>query len=260
MSSNTLFGSNSQYREKATIWRIFSLLPLYAALAGGRVWRWFAVNIPMDLGTGGVFTSDIDIIARLHDFPKSQEWLYRTWEVKVSLLCKDGSARSLKVGKLNRTVTQLRTYREFGAPDVSLLDVYICEAGFMSRNAFPPPVLRSSILKKVSELNRSRFGYQLLPFEHGQDTDGDVGLLAIPNENNPVQTTFNLLPSVADGPRQPFSRLADRINEFFEKCGDRPRKHSDQIVFCKACRQLQLICMKDQYECPACHSDLVAQS
>src|SRR5207244_10776291 len=71
--SLTLFESESQYREKATIWRVFSLLPLYGALARGRIWRWFAINIPMDLETGGRFTSDIDILARLSDFPRFSE-------------------------------------------------------------------------------------------------------------------------------------------------------------------------------------------
>jgi hypothetical protein len=59
----TLFDSNSQYREKAAIWKIVSLLPLRAGLSAGRVWRWFAINIPMDLGADGRFTSDIDILA-----------------------------------------------------------------------------------------------------------------------------------------------------------------------------------------------------
>jgi hypothetical protein len=31
----------------------------------GHVFRWFALNIPMDLGTAGSFTSDMDIIACL---------------------------------------------------------------------------------------------------------------------------------------------------------------------------------------------------
>jgi hypothetical protein len=74
----------------------------FRTLAEGRVWKWFAINIPMDLGTGGAFTSDIDVIARLHDFPRSQEWLYKTWEVKVSLLCKDGSALSLQSREIEK--------------------------------------------------------------------------------------------------------------------------------------------------------------
>ncbi len=46
-----LFDVNPQYREKATILRVFSLLPLYSSLLAGCVCRWFAINIPMDLGT-----------------------------------------------------------------------------------------------------------------------------------------------------------------------------------------------------------------
>lgn len=224
------------------------------------MWRWFAINIPMDLGTGGSFTSDVDIIARLHDHPRSQEWFYRTWEVKVSLLCKDGSARSLKIGKMNRTMTQLKAYREFGSPDVCLLDVYLCEAGFMGQNTFPPSVLKETISTKLAELSRERFGYQLLPFEHGKVGEGDVGLFAITSEGNPLQTTFNLLPAVTTGSRHPFSRLVDDLDKFFEGIEGRPGKHFNQIVFCRECRRLQLIRMKDEHKCPTCESDLVIQS
>ncbi len=255
----TLFESASQYREKAAIWRIFSLLPLFGPLAGGRVWRWFAVNIPMDMGSGGLFTSDIDIIARLHDLPQSKAWLYRTWEVKVSLLCKDGSARSLKVGKFKRTLTQLNAYRDFGSPAVSLLEVYVCESGFMKQHAFPPPMLHRSLMAKIADLRAKQFGYQLLPFEHEQRGDDDVGLFAIPKRWNPLETTFNLLPPQISSPAQPFSRLADRLNEFFEQ-NKNPQKHRKQIVFCKACRQMQLIRMKDEHGCPNCNDDLICQS
>jgi len=257
----TLFDSESQYREKATIWRVFSLLPLYGNLAGGRIWRWFAVNIPMDLGTGGQFTSDIDILARLYDFPRSEEWIYRTWEVKVSLLYKDGTARSLKFGKIRRTVNQLRAYRDFGSPDVSLLDIYLCESGFMSHNVFPPASIRDTIIAKIAELSKDGFGYQLLPFEHGKEGEVDVGLLAMgPNEMNPLQTTFNILSAPELGPRDPFARLVLRIDEFFERSGDPSHNVMKQIVFCRSCRTLQLVKMKDEHRCPSCGDDLILQS
>lgn len=258
----TLFESESQYRERATIWRVFSLSPLYTALAAGHIWRWFAINIPMDLGTGGEFTSDIDILARLYDFPHSKEWFYRTWEVKVSLLCKDGTARSLKSGKIARTMTQLRAYREFGSPDVSLLDIYICEAGFMRQNVFPPSSLKDTITVKIAELRQDRFGYQLLPFEHDRDGDVDVGLSAImPNPINPLQTTFNILPAFPFQPRDPFTRLVHRIDQFFEQIPERSRSYiKNQIVFCRNCRRLQYISMRDVYICPCCQSNLITQS
>jgi hypothetical protein len=114
----TLFETPSQFREKAAICRIFELLPLQSPLAEGHVFRWFALNIPMDLGTGGSFTSDMDIIACLCPLPKyvsgpsypphSDGYIYKTWEVKVSLLAKDGTPRSLKSGKTASTIRQLK--------------------------------------------------------------------------------------------------------------------------------------------------------
>jgi hypothetical protein len=230
-------------------------------LAEGRIWRWFAVNIPMDLGTGtgGTFTRDIDIIAKLHDFPRSKDWLYRTWEVKVNLLCKDGSARSIKIGKLKKMMAQLKDYKAFGAPSISLLDIYLCEAGFMVRNSFPPPALNRSIKAKLPELNRNRFGYQLLPFEHGVDENGDFGLLTMRPARNSFNSSFTLLRAASSSPRQPFLQLADAIDKFFDS-QNHSRKSFEQIVFCRNCRRLQLISMKNSYECPTCQSDLIIQS
>jgi hypothetical protein len=224
------------------------------------MWRWFAINIPMDLGTGREFTSDIDILACLSDFPRSREWIYRTWEVKVSLLREDGTARSLKSGKIERTITQLETYREFGSPDVSLLDIYICEAGFMRKNLFPPPSLRNAITAKVAELSKSGFGYQLLPFEHGKDRDGDFGLFAISPTRDPLRITFDVLPASPFRPRDPFARLADRIDQFFEQLPEQLHSIKKQIVFCRECRGLQFISMREEYTCPNCQSNLILQS
>lgn len=254
----TLFKSESQYRETAAIWRIFSLLPLYGRLSNGRMFRWFAMNIPMDLGTGGTFTSDIDIIALLSNYPHSREWIAKTWEVKISLLCKDGSVRSLKAGKIERTIKQLTAYRGFGSPDVSLLDVYVCEAGFSGSNNFPPQSFDTSLHAKLPELRRHGFGYQQLPFEHGKDLDTDVGLLAFSHQLNPFRTTFGILPAIPSQSRDGFSRLVDRIDTFFKKAPDRDKYFNCQVIFCKRCRQLQLIRMKDEQVCPTCGSNLVA--
>ena len=258
----TLFETDSLYREKAVIWRIFSLLPLCAPLAGGSIWKWFAINIPMDLGTGvgGTFTSDIDILACLSDFPRSRDTVYKTWEVKVSLLCKDGSARSLKAGKTKRTLTQLNAYRNYGAPSVTLLQVYLSESGFMGSHQFPTPAVHEIIISKIVSLYQERFGYQLLPFEHGRDEDGDVGLFAMPNPRAVLRTTIDLLIAPQEVPKDPFLRLTNRLNEFFQSVGDRPHKHRLQITFCRACRSLQLVDMKSEFHCPSCKDDLIMQS
>jgi hypothetical protein len=111
----TLFDSNPQYRERATLFRVFSLLPLFSSLLSGCVCRWFAVNIRMDLVTNDGYAGDIDIIACLNRWPnnlspwpnnqspwpsdtRKQRSFCRTWEVKVAKLHENGEARSLKGG------------------------------------------------------------------------------------------------------------------------------------------------------------------
>lgn len=267
----TLFESPSQFREKAAICRIFELLPLQAPLAEGHVFPWFALNIPMDLGTGGIFTSDIDVIACLRPWPNSVRTypahsdgrIYMTWEVKVSLLCKDGTARSLKTGKTARTIKQLRAYRGFGCCNVSLLDVYICEAGFMNRYSFPPAPARQAILAKLPNLKNEGFGYQVLPFEHEKDGDIDVGLRAfdIPTWYGVPSSNFKLLPAVQNTPVDGFARLVGRLSECYEQAlkGMARPKGFVCIVFCRLCRQLSLRPMKDASLCGVCGKDLLFQ-
>ena len=256
----TLFESDSQYRERATLWRIFSLLPLFANLSLGKMWRWFAVNVPMDLGTGGSFTSDVDILAKLSNMPKENSWSYYALEVKVSLLHNDGSASSLKAGKTKRTVTQLEAYRDFGIPVVSLLDVQICETGFFHRiRAFPTKEMLKPIETKFDRLRAAGFGYQLLPFEHQTKDGRDVGLSAISTSDVPPKTWMNLLTPRVTQAKHPFSKWSNTLSEFFESCPDYLRKHFMQIVYCKACRSLQLIDMRMSFECPDCGDDMYYQ-
>jgi hypothetical protein len=254
----TLFDSESQYREKTTQWRVFSLAPLFAGLTGGKSWRWFAVNIPMQLAGDDAFTSDLDIVACLNDFPDSHGWIFRTWEVKVSLLRKDGKASSLKAGKLPKTLNQLRAYRRFGSPAVSLLDAYVCQAGFFSNNPFPPPSIIATIPEKVDALAREGFGYEVLPFEHGEEAGADVGLSAIGNPLNPFYASIPILQRSVTEPTGPFLKLTILLNNFVESgtgLGD-----MRQIVYCRSCRALQRVLMSEEEVCPTCGADLIAQT
>lgn len=155
----TLFEFPSQYREKLAIWRMFGYIPFYGPLAEGHVFRWFAINIPMDLKPGGKFTSDIEMIACLRPIPNTNEQcdldglIYKTWEVKVSLLHENGDFTSLKGGKTRKILNQLQAHRDFGSPDVSLLEVYVLDPNMVHGTFFFPPRL----------LNR-RFARGLLNF------------------------------------------------------------------------------------------------
>ncbi|HVA77651.1 MAG TPA: hypothetical protein VNF27_07125 [Candidatus Binataceae bacterium] len=270
----TLFESPSQFREKAAICRIFETLPLQAPLAEGHIFRWFALNTPMDLGTGGSFTSDMDVIACLLPLPKSVRgrssypphsdgYIYKTWEVKVSLLCRDGTARSLKSGKTANTIKQLRAYRRFGSSNVSLLDVYICETGFMDRNSFPPYPAQQAILAKIPDLKSDGFGYQILPFEHDKDGDVDIGLKTfhVPTWYGSPSTNFMLLPAIQTAPVDGFASLIKRLNSCYEREEKRitTGKGFVCVVFCRSCRQLSLKPMKDASSCGHCGKDLRLQ-
>jgi hypothetical protein len=155
----------------------------------------------------------------------------------------------------------MNAYRQFGAPEVTLLDIYICENGFMSNNPFPPKVLTDVINKKQAELGLEGFGYQLLPFEHGEMQGEDIGLIAMPSISGMLQTTFNILPSNNFGLRQPFFRLVESINNFNKQQREKEIKHKNRItVYCKKCQKFQLIDMKSEQDCPNCNENLVAQT
>jgi len=273
----TLFDSDSQYREKAAIFRVFSLLPLFSSLLSGCVCRWFAVNIPMDLGTNGGYAGDIDILTCLKrwpnnlspwpnslspwpsDTPKSGSF-YRTWEVKVAKLHKNGETHSLKRGKTRKILSQPDIHREFGSPNVSLLDVYLCEEGLLGKGeAGFPPCAQQSVYERIPELQSNRYGYQILPFGHDKDKDDDVGLYA-PGRGANMDSALNVLYPAVSQPRQPFTTLAARINSVWEaeKTGG---PFQQMVVFCRVCRSLKVISTKaDEYQCPDCRDDLVVQS
>jgi len=187
--------------------------------------------------------------------------LYKTWEVKVSLLDKTGTPKSLKRGRTEAIVKQLRIHREFGSPDTSLLELYVCEAGFMRQNQFPPSEAFDVIQERVAALRKGLFGYQLLPFEHAKDGDQDVGLLAPYNVFKPLENAIPLLRPNRTPPTGPFLELAKHLDNFAKSQSALSKKRLGfvVIVHCKRCKNLGLISMKDDFVCPRCASYLAAQ-
>ena len=252
----------SQHRESRTIWRIFETLPLFASLAGGRIFRWFAVNIPMDLGTGGgAFTSDIDIIACLREIPPAKSLVFKTWEVKVAVLLANGRVKSLKAGKTPGILKQLRAYRHFGSPHVSLLDVFVCEDGYLAQRAFPPEEVRSALVQKVPELAEEGFGHEILTFEHFLVDGKDVDLKVIGGPP-PLKTTMSLLQARPTHLAEPFARLVRRIDLYFDSVikGESSLAQGWPIVvFCWQCRQLDLVRTKQAFKCSRCGIEFAAE-
>ena len=167
----TLFDVDSQYREKASIFRVFSLLPLRRSLLAGCVCRWFAVNIPLDLGTGGGYEGDIDIIACLKRWPNSlspwpnslSPWppetpksgaFYRTWEVKVAKLYKTGESRSLKARKNPKNIVATRSPPEIRDPRMCRCLTSTCAKRVSSRREMRGLLrtVKESVYPRVPEI------------------------------------------------------------------------------------------------------------
>ncbi len=249
-----LFDADSQHRETNTVSRLVSLLPFWSGLCRGHRFRWFAINIPMRLAGDSEFTGEIDIIAKLQEYPPSKKWFYRAWEVKVALLCADGSAKSLKSGKLDRTLTQLSKYREFGSPQTSLLDVFLCEEGRLeSGNLFPMPVFLT-MRDKQAKLASEQFGFYAAVVEHIKD--GGPGVALRTPHCGCGEIIHQVLHPRASEPGERFITLVETIDAAFDASTavERPLPH---MVFCAECKTLQRIHLRTHQACPSCGARLI---
>jgi hypothetical protein len=149
----SLYDADPNDRERKAIWRVLESLPLRAGLAEGLIWNWYAVNIPMNLVPNLALEGDLDIIGR---FRKGRgatvEFIYRAWEVKVTLLDRLGRPHSLKAGKTASYIRQLKKARAMGCPELSLLELYICESGFWAGNSEIPSAARDVIRERAAAL------------------------------------------------------------------------------------------------------------
>jgi hypothetical protein len=247
-----IFNSPSQSRESLTIWRIFSMLPLNAGLAQGQIYSWYAVNIPMNLVPGTKYTSDIDIMGCFR-VRMSDEKMYRTWEVKVGLISKEGKGKSLKGGKTKDILKQLTAYRNFGSPYVSLLDTYLCEDGLLENNPFPTAEIAPIIKDHFDYAKEHGFGYQLLPFEHSNVDGTDVGIRAFPSPVG-LGTQINLLRPTIQEPSGDFKILTDLLWKF---ANDGNRLGRIVITYCKQCKRLCILKMGAEPVCPYSNHSLL---
>ena len=255
----TLFNSNSQYRENKAIWRMFETKVLTTELSKGYPWKWYAVNIPMDLKNISNTKGDIDLIAHLMEPPLHQNneppSFYRTWEVKVSLLDKEAKALSLKrIGRTEKIIKQMQKTRKYGAPNVSLLELFVLEDGFFSRHNFPPTEVASVMKSRYLELNKNNFGYQVLPFEHEQLGDIDYGLKSLSHTYNPFQSSIRLIEPTSLTIQAPFINLVKQLNDFYGKCKT-PEKYglSERVIsFCKSCKELTMVYPDHSIICSKC--------
>ena len=228
----------------------------------GMIFRWYAANIPMQLVPNSGFEGDIDLIACLRrGRGAAADWIYRTWEAKVALVDNQGRPRSLKGGKTRGLLTQLKTYRRFGCPDISLLELYVCEAGYLASHRFPPEAAANVIRSRMAALAPESFGYHVLPFEHGKDGDDDVGLLVWRPGDPMAPAATPLLGSRRVQPAQPFVALTEHLSRFAEAESLRRQVRLGfcVVTYCCDCRELVLLSMKGRCVCYRCGGDLISR-
>lgn len=259
-----LFQFDPQNRESAAIWRLVRKLPLNFGLADGRIFRWWAINIPLNLLPSSRFYGDIDLmICTLSTPMEPPSIFYKTWEIKLMLVDKSGKPRSLKSNKTEEILNQLRIHREFGSPEVSLLELYLHEAGSKAFKFFPQEGVFVVVEKRAKELQKRLFGYQVLPFGHGKNESGeDFGIFTPQNPFNPRKATVDLLRAARTEAKGAFLELAQYLSAFAESESKRLSRPlgAAVVAYCRVCRELCLIHRKDEVRCYRCFTSFTGRS
>ena len=170
----------------------------------------------------------------------------------------------MKSGKTKDVLKQLRLYRRFGCPTPTLLEMFICEYWFGSRNTFPPEAADQSIREKLAVLSEEQFGYEILPFEFAkegeEDTDSVAFFRPMTMWNPQSPSAIRLLHPARTQPNQPFLNLCKMVNVFVD-LGSQTRRvqgHVRVVVYCTNCKRFILLGSKSNCECYVCGSDMTA--
>jgi hypothetical protein len=128
-----------------------------------------------------------------------------------------GKPHSLKSNKIEGTINQLKIQRQFGSPNVSLLDLYLHEAGSKGFQHFPTKEVFLVVEKRARALQKQFFGYQVLPFAHKKNEQAeDFGIFTLPNPFQPRQAVVSLLKAPRSEARGAFLELAQHLSAFAE--------------------------------------------
>jgi len=211
----------------------------------------------MDLLQTSRFYGDLDLTACLRPHKSESGSLkYLSWEVKLILIDKIGRPRSLKRGKTQDIVKQLKIHRRFGSPEPSLLEMFLCEDSPVSLKHFPSPAVFEVMRNRADALQRGKFGYKILPFQHGRHDDKDFGTFTVQHPFSHLQTISTIVRPMRTPASGAFLELMQVLGEFADS---RKSLGFFVIVFCKDCRHLGSIRMQDDAICPNCGSFLVTQ-
>ena len=250
--ADSLFNTDNEQREKVCSWKIQSNLLLFSGLTNDS-WSWRAVGIPLDLLDKSL-EGDIDLMFAMRhrsqdgDGPARFANMYRGFELKTAKVKKSGEVKSLKDGRFKKTIAQLQKLCDFGLPQVFLLEAFIVEAGFsLASNGTMPTEVRNSVASKRAQIENKDFGYVALAIEQIPGySEAHTGV---------VWPATTVKEAKTNPLRQPFSRLASRVDEFAEKNGAIGGRLV--VTFCYRCRTLTAVVASGPYVCTKCRTSVI---
>lgn len=242
-----LFEATPQNREARAIWKFFRT-PSPWALCND--WcQWFALNIPMSLVDGG-FNGDLDIIVSMPDKVPPTENVgsrYRVFEVKSILVHSDGVSKSIKTGKTEKMLKQLRNLEHFGCPNIFLFEIHILQAGFSQRRPPMPKAMHDALNKRFNTLKETNYGYLLWAHEALIGKDEDYAAM--------WHNLHNLIvPKQEMSPGNPFLKLAEKIKDFHKEVVNIPESNRGLLIisYCPICKKLIPLYTNEEPTCPVC--------
>lgn len=257
-----LFEVSGQERESRAVWRILSN-PLHFAALCNDTWRWFAVDVPLNL-LGGNTAGEIDILVcrpkviktvmvdeadkKIGDIYNFDDLIFRSFEVKSALLSKKGEYRSVRKpasNKFRRTIGQLKQLLNFGCGLVWLLEIYIIESTNDSPR-FSTEVVEYA-REKSDKLKAIGAGYIIFQIQYRTDVaELQGGIL------HPPRSVLYPTPKEIGGS---FTALTKYLDDFYRteiaknKLGGLP----PVISYCKQCRELSLVPGTGGVSCKKCN-------
>lgn len=175
-----------------------------------------------------------------------------------------GKPHSLKSNKTEGIVNQLKIHRKFGSPHVSLLELYLHEAGSKTFKNFPTQEVFLVVEKRAKTLQKQLFGYQVLPFTHQKNEQSeDFGIFTLQNPFPPQPQTaaVTLWRAQRTEAKGGFLELAQHLSAFAEsesKLLSRPLGFV-VVTYCRVCRNLCLIHKRDEARCYRCFTPFTGQ-
>jgi hypothetical protein len=211
-------------------------------------WTWFAVNVPYNAINQNGFNGDIDIIVKRPRYFMNRDsgFTYRGFQVKTIVVSKTGQIRSAKRGaaSLRGIKKQLDVLKSFGCEQIFLLEIYILERGFSSRDGFPSDAIRKDIIAKAEYLKNLGYGYVVTAEEPSIDKDEVSGGV--------FHFVRNVLLTSSNQIGLNFQKLADDVDSFLadpetKKMLDSMSEYANRgtgiplTSYCSSCKKLTLL-------------------